>query len=233
LDNLKLKSLRAIAASELQSMLTSDNHPILIDTRNAQEFVDGYVPESIFLGLEGRIAEWAGILIPYNQDIVLITEKGKEEESVIRLARVGFENIIGYLDGGVEAWRYAGGNIDLIINVEADELAMDIPFDENLVVMDVRKPSEFEASHVKDAVNLPLSNMIDPASMAMIEDTDNLYVHCAGGYRSVIAASLLKRQGIHNLRNVVEGWKAIEQEDRIEKVSGAFVEPEDKPFELS
>jgi glyoxylase-like metal-dependent hydrolase (beta-lactamase superfamily II)/rhodanese-related sulfurtransferase len=233
LDNLKLKSLRAIAASELQSMLKSDNHPILIDTRNAQEFVDGYVPESIFLGLEGRIAEWAGILIPYNQDIVLITEKGKEEESVIRLARVGFENIIGYLDGGVEAWRNASGNIDLIINVEADELAMDIPFDENLVVMDVRKPSEFEASHVKDAVNLPLSNLIDPASMAMIEDTDNLYVHCAGGYRSVIAASLLKRQGIHNLRNVVEGWKAIEQEDRIEKVSGAFVEPEDKPFELS
>jgi len=233
LDNLKLKSLQAIGVSELQSMLKSDNHPILIDTRNAQEFVDGYVPESIFLGLEGRIAEWAGILIPYNQDIVLITEKGKEEESVIRLARVGFENIIGYLDGGVEAWRNAGGNIDLIINVEADELAMDIPFDENLVVMDVRKPSEFEASHVKDAVNLPLSNLIDPASMAMIEDTDNLYVHCLGGYRSVIAASLLKRQGIHNLRNVVEGWKAIEQEDRIEKVSGAFVEPEDKPFEIS
>ena len=146
---------------------------------------------------------------------------------------MGFENIIGYLDGGVDAWRNAGGNIDLIINVEADELAMDIPFDENLVVMDVRKLSEFEASHVKDAVNLPLSNLIDPASMALIEDTDNLYVHCAGGYRSVIAASLLKRQGIHNLRNVVEGWKAIEQEDRIEKVSGAFVEPEDKPFEIS
>jgi hydroxyacylglutathione hydrolase len=214
-------------------MMKSDNHPILIDSRNADEFVDGFVPESIFLGLEGRLAEWAGILIPYNRDIVLITEKGKEEETVIRLARVGFENIIGYLEGGVEAWRNAGGNIDMIINVEADELAMDIPFDENLVVMDVRKPSEFEASHVKDAVNLPLSNLIDPASMAMIEDTDNLYVHCAGGYRSVIAASLLKRQGIHNLRNVLGGWKTIEQEDRIEKVSGAFVEPEDKPFELS
>lgn len=105
----------------------------------------------------------------------------------------------------------------MIIDVEADELAMDIPFDENLVVIDVRKEAEYADGHIKDAVNIPLANLVDPASMASIEDNDNLYVHCQSGYRSVIAASLLKRQGIHNLRNVVGGWKEIEKQEKIEK----------------
>jgi glyoxylase-like metal-dependent hydrolase (beta-lactamase superfamily II)/rhodanese-related sulfurtransferase len=224
LDQLKEKGLHAIDVASLQLMLEKDNHPILVDTRNADQFVDGFIPESVFLGLDGRLAEWAGSLLPYNQDIVLITNIGKEEESLVRLARVGFDNIIGYLDGGFEAWANAGGKIDLIINVEADELAMDIPFDENLVVMDVRKPSEYTIKHVKDAVNLPLSNLVDPASMAMIEDTDNLYVHCLAGYRSVIAVSMLKRQGIHNVRNVLGGWKAIEQMESIELIEGESIE---------
>jgi hydroxyacylglutathione hydrolase len=106
----------------------------------------------------------------------------------------------------------------LIIDVEADELAMDIPFDENLVVLDVRKPAEFADGHVKEARNIPLDELTDPAAMAEIEEEQNVYVHCAGGYRSVIAASLLKRQGIHNLRNVVGGWARIKEQKNIETV---------------
>jgi rhodanese-related sulfurtransferase len=98
----------------------------------------------------------------------------------------------------------------MLINVEPDELVMDLPFDQNLVVLDVRKASEFDEGHLEEAENLPLDTMKDPGSLAMIEDTDNLYVHCAGGYRSVIACSLIKRQGIHNVRNVLGGYKAIQ-----------------------
>jgi hydroxyacylglutathione hydrolase len=105
--------------------------------------------------------------------------------------------------------------VDMIIEVEADELAMDLPFDDQLVVLDVRQPTEFADGHVKEAVNIPLSEMTDPARMANLEEEHNIYMHCAGGYRSVIAASLLKRQGIHNLRNVAGGWAKIKEQEKI------------------
>ena len=104
----------------------------------------------------------------------------------------------------------------MIIDVEADELAMDPPFDNNLIVLDVRKPAEFAEGHVKDALNIPLNELNNPLNMSAIEDEHNVYVHCASGYRSVIAASLLKRQGIHNIRNVVGGWDSIKEQDKIE-----------------
>lgn len=178
----------------------------ILDTRPSTVFTESFVPDSISIGLDGRFAEWAGSLLPFNQPLVLVTEAGKEEESVIRLARVGIDNVQGYLDGGMQAWTAAGEKIDMIIDIEADELAMDIPHDSKLEIIDVRKPGEFESSHVKGAVNVPLDTLTDPLNMAMISDENNLYVHCAGGYRSVIAASLLKRQGFHNLRNVLGGF---------------------------
>jgi rhodanese-related sulfurtransferase len=128
---------------------------------------------------------------------------GKEKETIVRLARVGFDKVIGYLEGGFEAWKKAGEPIDLIIDVEADELMMDMPHDEKLIVLDVRRETEYADGHLKDAMNLPLNDMTDPGRMANLEEDENIYVHCAGGYRSVIAASLMKRQGIHNLRNVL------------------------------
>lgn len=204
------RGLQKISAEKLHA-LKQKKDIIIVDTRPASVFVNGFVPDSIFLGLEGRYAEWGGMLLPYDQELVLVTEPGKEEESVTRLARVGFEKFAGVLDGGFEAWQNAGLPIDMLINVEADELLMDLPHDENLVVLDVRKESEFEEGHVDGAENLPLEQLKDPGSMAMIEDTDNIYVHCAGGYRSVIASSLIKRQGIHNIRNVEGGWKAIQE----------------------
>lgn len=188
---------------------------IILDTRHSDEFANGFIPGSISIGLNGRFAEWAGSLLPFDQPIILITDEGQEKESVTRLTRVGFTEFEGYLDGGFNAWQNAGEQIDLLINVEADELAMDIPFDDNLIVLDVRRETEFGNAHVKDAVNIPLEEMTDPASMANIEDTQNLYVHCASGYRSVIACSLLKRQGIHNIRNIVGGFNSINEEKRI------------------
>jgi rhodanese-related sulfurtransferase len=135
---------------------------------------------------------------------------------VIRLARVGFDKIEGCLKGGYEAWKNGGEEIDLIINVEPDELMMDIPFDDRLVVIDVRKPNEFAEGHISEALNIPLNDLNDPGRLAFIEEEDNLYLHCTSGYRSVIAASLLKRQGIHNLRNVSGGWNEIKNLEKIE-----------------
>jgi rhodanese-related sulfurtransferase len=189
---------------------------ILVDTRQPDEFTQGFIPGSINIGLDGRFAEWAGSLLPFDKPILLITEKNKEKETLIRLARVGFSNMVGYVDGGFEAWKNAGEEIDVIIDVEADELAMDLPFDEKLIVLDVRKPVEYAEGHVKDAINLPLAELNDPLNMAIIEDDQNVYINCGSGYRSVIAASLFKRQGIHNVRNIVGGWDEIKKQKNID-----------------
>ena len=207
------KALKPLSVDTFKKIMNED--VIIVDTRNAQVFTQGYVPNSIFIGLEGRLAEWAGILLPYDKPMYLITEKGKEKETVVRLARVGFSTVEGYLEGGFEAWENAGEKKEMIIDIEPDELVMDIPFDNNLVVMDVRKEVEYADGHIKGAVNIPLASLTDPASMSNIDDLDNLYIHCAGGYRSVIASSLLKRQGIHNLRNVLGGWSKIKEQPDI------------------
>ena len=189
---------------------------VLLDTRPSETFVAGFVPGSIGIGLDGRFAEWAGSLLPFDKPVVLVTVAGEERETVIRLARVGFDKVKGYLEGGYAAWQQAGQPSDMIIDVEPDELAMDIPFDKNLVVLDVRREAEFADGHVRNAINIPLQDLADPVSMANLDENFNLYVHCAGGYRSIIAASLLKRQGIHNLRNVLGGWSKIKDQKGIE-----------------
>jgi hydroxyacylglutathione hydrolase len=221
LDKVLQSGLTALSIEDFKKRIKDD--VIVLDTRGADEFTEGFIPGSISIGLEGKFAEWAGSLLPFDKPIILVTEAGKERETIVRLARVGFSKIEGYLEGGFEAWKQAGEKTDLIINVEADELAMDIPFDDNLVVVDVRKEVEFGDGHVKGAVNIPLSEMTDPGSMANIEDNHNLYVHCGGGYRSVIASSLLKRQGIHNLRNVIGGWAKIKEESKIETERDASI----------
>ena len=197
---------------------SKDQDTIILDTRSAAEFSQGFIPGSIFIGLEGRFSEWAGSLLPFNQPVLLITPPGREEETASLMTRVGFTRFAGYLDGGIETWKQAEEPMDMIINVEADELAMDIPFDPRLVVVDVRREAEFGDGHVAEATNIPLNELTDPASMGNIEEDQNLYVHCSNGYRSVIACSLLKRQGIHNLRNVVGGFDQIKAQDKIDIV---------------
>lgn len=214
LDKVLDQSLKPLSIDEVKKAIADDI--LILDTRNENVFTNGFIPGSISIGLEGRFAEWAGSLLSFDQPMIIVAEVDKEKEAVIRLARVGFSNVIGYVAGGFEAWKKAGEDIDMIINVEPDELAMDIPFDEHLVVLDVRKPTEFAEGHVKNAVSLPLSEMIDPVNLSELEEDQNIYVHCQGGYRSIIASSLLKRQGIHNIRNVIGGYNKIREQKGIE-----------------
>ena len=220
LEAIKKEGLTPLNVSKFKELADVDGM-IILDTRHADDFTQGFVPGSIFIGLEGRFAEWAGSLLPFDKPMILVTESGMEEETIIRLARVGFDKIKGYLKGSFKAWKKAGEKVDLIIDVDADELAMDIPHDDKLLVVDVRKEIEFADGHVKNAINLPLSDMMDVALMADFEETQNLYVHCAGGYRSVIASSLLKREGIHNLRNVTGGFAKIKEQEKIKIVKEA------------
>lgn len=214
IDQVLAQGLKPLSVADVKKAIA--NHVLLLDTRKASEFTEGFIPTSIFIGLEGRFAEWAGSLLPFDQPMIIIAHEGNEKETVVRLARVGFSKVTGYLEGGFEAWKAAGEEMDMIVDIEADELAMDIPFDKNLVVLDVRRETEFADGHVKNARNIPLNEMMDPASIGDLEEEQNIYVHCAGGYRSVIAASLLKRQGIHNLRNVLGGWNKIKEQKKIE-----------------
>lgn len=209
----KEKGLTPLGVNAFKKLISED--VLVLDTRHASVFTQGYIPASIFIGLEGRFAEWAGSILPFDKPIILVTEKGKEEETVIRLSRVGFDKMQGYLKGGFEAWQAAGEKVDMIVDVEADELAMDIQHDPNLVVVDVRRETEYADGHLKDAQNLPLHEMTDIAHLAQFDDSQNLYIHCAGGYRSLIAASILKKEGIHNLRNVLGGWAKIKEEKKL------------------
>ncbi|HMI78817.1 MAG TPA: MBL fold metallo-hydrolase, partial [Ferruginibacter sp.] len=213
LEAVKQKGLTPLSIDDFKKLQGED--AIVLDTRHANVFTKGFIPGSIFIGLEGRFAEWAGSMLPFDKPIILVTDPGKEEETVVRLSRVGFDKMQGYLEGGFDTWVNAGEKIDIIIDVESDELAMDKPHDPNLVVVDVRRETEFADGHIKDAKNLPLNEMTDVLNLAQFEDDQNLYVHCAGGYRSVIASSILKREGIHNLRNVLGGWGKIKNEKTI------------------
>jgi len=221
LEEVKKKGLTPLTVKNFKKKI--EEEVIVLDTRKATEFTQGFVPGSISIGLEGRFAEWAGTLLPFHQRIILVTDPGMEEETIIRLARVGFDKMEGYLKGGFEAWKKAGENIDLIIDIEPDELALDIKHDPKIAVLDVRRETEFGDGHIKRATNLPLEEMTDIVQLANIEDDQNLYVHCGGGYRSVIASSLLKRQGYHNLRNVLGGWNKIKEEKNIETEKEASV----------
>lgn len=215
--------MKYFTVTQLQDLL-KEEEIVLLDTRTVSDFTDGFIPGSVFIGHDGNMAEWAVTLLPLESRILLIAPLGKEEYCKDILEQKGFNNIQGCLDGGFEAWKEAGGAIDMIINVDAGELAMDIPFDENLLVLDVRKPIEYADGHIKDAMNLPLAELKDTVNMANLEETQNIYIHCARGYRSVIAASLLKQQGYDNIRNVTGGWESIKHQKgfTIEKENSAL-----------
>ncbi len=213
LDQIKSKGLTPLNVKDFKLKIADEI--LVLDTRSPTEFPIGFISGSLFISLEGRFAEWAGNILPFEQPVVLVTDPGKEEETIVRLARVGFNNVEGYLKGGFAAWKNAGEKIDMVIDVEADELAMDIPYDDNLVIVDVRKENEFAEGHVKDAINLPINDMADIAQIAQLEENQNIYIHCGSGYRSLIAASILKKQGYHNIRNVVGGWDKIKEQKGI------------------
>lgn len=181
---------------------------LVIDSRIPDEFEKGFIPKSYNFGLNGQYAIWAATLIELTRPILLVTEKGKEEESIVRLSRVGFDNIIGYLDGGFETWVENGERYDMIISVAPEEFALDYKHDQ-INVLDVRKTTEFENGHIEGVEMVSLQDLYQKMSSLAKEET--YYVHCAGGYRSMIAASILKANGFHNIKNILGGYSKIKE----------------------
>ena len=207
-DSISEVMRRGLTSLNLDSFtaLLSKQDVLILDTRNANDFAAGYVPGSIFIGLEGQFAPWVGALIPTDrQKIVLVTDFGKEEETVQRLARVGYDNVIGFLEGGFQTWVSANNSIETIGRIDVDEF-MSLDFDQECVI-DVRKPGEYEASHLKMAKSLPLDFIKD--NIHSYPKNTSLLLHCAGGYRSMIAASILKKNGFNVIEDLIGGYSGI------------------------
>lgn len=186
----------------------NETSALILDTRDAQTFAQGFIPNSINIGIDGSFAPWVGAMIPdIKQQILLVTEPGREAEVITRLARVGYDYTIGFLQGGFEAWKNAGKEIEQIKSIAALELAAHKEKDANTLILDVRKASEFKSEHIKDAINAPLDFIND--SMTMIDKDKTYFVHCAGGYRSMIFISILKARGFDHLIDVKGGFKDI------------------------
>lgn len=181
---------------------------VILDVRHQGDFAKGHIPRSIFIGIDGSFAPWVGALIAdIKQPILLVTEEGREEEAITRLSRVGFDNTLGYLKGGFESWKKAAKEYDTVHSITAEQFKKELA-ENKQPVFDVRKKSEYLSEHVLDANNTPLDFLND--HLAEFPDTP-FFIHCAGGYRSMIAASILKSRGIHNLIDVKGGFKAIRE----------------------
>ena len=216
IDKVLERGLHAMSPDVFETA-ANETGALLLDVRAAQIFAKGFIPNSINIGLEGSFAPWVGAMIPdIKQEILLITEPGTEEEVVTRLSRVGYDYVIGYLQGGIEAWKNAGKELDSIKSISVDDLANIQAKDPSVKILDVRKESEYQSEHIIDAENAPLDFIND--SMAMIDKNKTYYVHCAGGYRSMVFTSILRARGFENLIDVKGGFKAIKESNRF-KVS--------------
>jgi glyoxylase-like metal-dependent hydrolase (beta-lactamase superfamily II)/rhodanese-related sulfurtransferase len=181
---------------------------LILDTRDAQIFAKGFIPNSINIAIDGNFAPWVGAMIPdIKQEILIVTEEGREEEVVTRLARVGYDFTIGYLKGGFEAWKSSGEEVDTIQSISADQLADIVKKNPAASILDVRKKSEYFSEHIIDSENAPLDFINE--SMAQIDKKKTYYVHCAGGYRSMIFVSILRARGFDNLVDVQGGFTAL------------------------
>ncbi len=186
-------------------VVANETGVVVLDVRHQDEFVKGHIPRSTFIGLDGAFAPWVGALIAdVKQEILLVAPEGKIEEAITRLSRVGFDHTIGYLEGGFNAWKKAGKPVDSIKSVSSETYAETF---KDHPTFDVRKAAEYESDHVKNAENTPLGSLNE--NLAEFPSDENFYIHCAGGYRSVIAASILKNRGIHNIINVEGGMDKI------------------------
>ncbi len=183
---------------------------LILDTRDAEQFSNGFIPNAINIGINGNFAPWVGALIPdIQQEILLITDEGKEEEVVTRLARVGYDRSIGFLKGGFAAWVHAGKEVDRIQRISAEQLAEVLDQDQGITIIDVRKKSEYDSEHMMIAENIPLDHIND--GLIPTGKGKTAYVHCAGGYRSMIFISILKARGFDHLIDVRGGFKAIKE----------------------
>ena len=204
IDSVLEKGLKALSPTEFEAAADITD-ALILDVRNAAEFQKGFIPRSINIGLHGDFAPWVGsLIVDVKQPILIITNEGEEQESVLRLARVGFDNVVGYLKGGLNSWIEAGNEIDTVNRITASQFKNELKVGES-IVLDVRRDSEYSAEHVEDAFSRPLSDI--NSWFSQIDKP--FYLHCAGGYRSMIAASILKSRGIHNFKEIEGGFKAI------------------------
>ena len=198
--------LKEITANEFEAIV-EDSDALILDTRNNSDFAKGFVPQSINIGINGDFAPWVGALIAdVNQPIVLVTDLGKEEETVTRLSRVGFDNILGHLKGGFEAWKAAGFEVDSVNRISAEQFEKEVKIGESKVI-DIRKETEYQAEHLEDAYSKPLAYIND--WVKDINPNEHFFMHCAGGYRSMIAASILQARGYRNFSEIDGGFNAI------------------------
>ena len=213
IDNVLKRGQQALSPDAFETAAT-ETGALVLDTRAPQTFAKGFVPNSINIGIDGQFAPWVGAMIPdIKQEILLVCDEGREEEVVTRLARVGYDYTIGYLKGGFAAWQAAGKEIDQIVSVDADQLAR-LQQEQAVSILDVRKKSEHQSERIMDAENMPLDDIND--SMAKIDKNKTYYVHCAGGYRSMIFTSILRARGYDKLIDVKGGFKAIKDSGKFQ-----------------
>ena len=198
--------LKALNADEFE-VVAKETNALILDTRNSADFYKEYIPQSINIGLNGDFAPWVGAMIAdVKQPILLVCEVGKEEDAVTRLARVGFDNQLGHLQGGVQTWMAAGKETDQVNRISAAQFSTEVTIGESKIV-DIRKESEYATVHVEDAYNMPLAAINE--WIKNIDPKEHFYLHCAGGYRSMIAASILQARGYRNFSEIEGGYKAI------------------------
>lgn len=208
IDEVLKRGQQALSPTAFETA-ANETGAVILDTRDAQTFAKGFIPNSINIGINGNFAPWVGALIPdVKQEILIVADEGREEEVITRMARVGYDFTIGYLKGGFEAWKNAGFEVDHIFSITADELAARAA-QMHINILDVRKKSEYDSEHVIDAENAPLDYIND--SMLLVNKNKTYYVHCAGGYRSMIFNSILRARGYNNLIDVQDGFKAIKE----------------------
>ncbi|WP_416132952.1 rhodanese-like domain-containing protein [Sphingobacterium sp. NGMCC 1.201703] len=207
-DDVLKQGMKALSAEEFE-IIAEASGALILDTRNNGEFAKGFIPQSINIGLNGDFAPWVGsMIVDVTQPILLVTDPTNEEEAVTRLSRVGFDNVLGHLEGGLESWIKAGKEIDTVNRITAQQFELEAKADK-IKVIDVRKESEYASEHVQDAYSKPLAYIND--WVRDIDPKEHFYLHCAGGYRSVIAASILQARGYRNFTEVEGGFSAIAQ----------------------
>lgn len=209
LDIVMNRGLVALSPEDFEQVAEQEG-ALVIDTRHQKDFHKGFIPKSVFIGLGGSFAPWVGTLIPdVQQPILLVADEGKAQEAVTRLARVGYDNCLGYLEGGFEAWKQAGKEVDSIDSISASKVESKLKSGEQAVVLDVRKPTEYSSEHVENAQNFPLDYINE--QMNEVNRKTQYYVHCRSGYRSMIAASILKARGFEDIVDIDGGFLALQK----------------------
>ena len=211
IDKVRSQGLQALSVRAFKAAWEGEE-ALVIDTRDKLTVAKGYIPGSIFIGIDGSFANWVGVLITdLQQPILFVCEPGKEEEVVTRLARVGYDNPIGYLKGGYESWVAAGEDVDTVDEVTPEELKAMYEKDSNFNLYDVRKASEYNAQHIKGATNFPLDFLNQ--NMSKLDRDGKYYLQCNSGYRSLVMATILKSRGMHQVVNVLGGWEVLKDMD--------------------